>query len=92
VSEKQSKMPKQFTDYNICHIIFFNPSRKVNVDLDSVLSILLLDGVQKGMKPLGRAIVADNPGKVDLGEPGRLGVMQVIHAIPDRLQDSEKGA
>jgi hypothetical protein len=28
-------------------------SCKVNVDLDSVLRILLLDGVQEGMEPLG---------------------------------------
>lgn len=41
------------------------------------------------MEPLGAAKVPDDPSEVDLGETSRLGIVQVVHAVPDRLQNAE---
>ena len=40
------------------------------------------------MEPFCNAKVADDPGKVDFRETGGLGVVKVVHAVPDRLQDA----
>jgi hypothetical protein len=44
------------------------------------------------MESLSGAVFTDDPGKIDLREPGRLGMMQVIHAIPYRLWNPGKGS
>jgi len=72
---------------NVVHVVFLDLGRQIDANLDSVLGILLFDRVKKGMEPFGGAKVTDDPHEVDLGETSWLGVVEVVHAIPDRLED-----
>ena len=51
--QKAESKPKKSTNYNVRHVIFFDLSSKIDIDFNSVLSILLLDGMQEGVEPLG---------------------------------------
>ena len=94
---------------DVRHVVVLDLGGQVDVDLDTVLHVLLLDGVQERVEPLGGAKVADDPRKIDLcracvsalflstvrrgqgtvylGETRRLGVVEVVHTVPDRLED-----
>ena len=77
-------------DNDIVHVIFLDLGSQINVDLDAVLGVLLLDSVQQRVEPLRTAEVTDDPGKVDLGQARRLRVVEVVQAVPNRLQDSAR--
>jgi len=77
-------MPKTHDD--IVHVILLDFRREIDVDLDSILSILIFNGLQEGVEPLCAAEVTDDPGKVNLGEARRLRVVHVVHAVPDGFQ------
>ena len=72
---------------DIVHVLLADLCRQINIDLNAVLRVLLFDRVQKRVEPLGRPEVADDPRKVHLGEARRLGRVEVVHAVPDRLED-----
>lgn len=74
-------------DDDVVHVLLLDLRRQVDVDLDPVLRVLLLDCVQERVEPLRRAEVTDDPREVHLGKAGRLRVVEVVHAVPDRLQD-----
>ena len=40
------------------------------------------------MEPLGGAKVSDDPGEIHFGEASRLGIVEVVHSVPNRLEDS----
>jgi len=42
------------------------------------------------VEPFGTTKVSDDPGEVDFGEAGRLGIVEVVHSVPNRLEDPEK--
>jgi len=53
--------------YNdVVHVVLLDLGREVYVDLDPVLRVLFLDGMQKRMEPLGHAKVTDDPSEIDL--------------------------
>lgn len=72
---------------DVVHVLLADLRRQVDVDLDPVLCVLLLDRVQQRVEPLRRAKVADHPREVHLRQPRRLRVVEVVHPVPDRLQD-----
>ena len=74
---------KEGTHDNVSHIILFNLSGEVNVNLNTVLGILFLDSMQERVEPFGTSKVTNDPGEVDLGQPGGLGAVEVVHAVPD---------
>ena len=43
--------------------------------------------MQEGVEPLGTSKVSDDPSEVDFGEARRLGIIEVIHSVPNRLED-----
>ena len=55
---------------DVVHIVLLDLCRKVDVDLNSVLRVLLLDSLQQRVEPLRTAEVTDYPGEVDL-HPGQ---------------------
>jgi hypothetical protein len=74
--------------YNdVVHIILLNLSSEVNVNLNTVLGILLLDSMQERVEPFRTSEITNNPCEVNLGQTSGLGVVEVVHAVPDRLQD-----
>jgi len=77
---------------DVVHVVLLDLSRQVNVDLDAITRVLFLDGVQEGVEPFSCAEVPDNPSEVDLGEAGGLRIAEVIHAIPDGLQNGGEGS
>lgn len=80
------------TTYNdVVHIIFLDLGCQVDVDFNSVLGVLFLNGGQERMEPFSAAEVTDDPGEVDLGKPGGLRIVEVVHAVPDGLQDGREG-
>lgn len=76
------------THDDVVHVVLLDLRSQVNVDLDPVLGVLLLDGLQQRVEPLRRAEVTDDPGEVDLRQARRLRLVEVVHAVPDRLQDA----
>lgn len=77
-------------DNDIVHIVLLELRSQINVDLNPVLRVLLLNRVQQAVEPLGGAKVADDPGEVDLAEARRLARVEVVHAVPDALQDTRE--
>lgn len=55
------------TDNDVVHIILLNLGGKIDVDLDTVLSVLFFNGMQERMEPFGCSEVTDDPSEVDLG-------------------------
>lgn len=53
---------------DIVHVVLFDLRGQVYVDLNSVLGVLFLDGVQERVKPFCGAEVTDDPSEVDLAE------------------------
>ena len=51
---------------DVRHVVVLDLGGQVDVDLDTVLHVLLLDGVQERVEPLGGAKVADHPREVNL--------------------------
>lgn len=47
--------------------------------------------MQERVEPFGCAIITNNPCEVDLGQSGGLRVVQIVHAIPNGLEDAAKG-
>lgn len=39
------------------------------------------------MEPLRGAVVTDDPGEVNFGKTSGFRAVEVVHAVPDRLQD-----
>ena len=77
------------TTYNdVVHFVVLEFSGQININLDPVLRVLFFDGVQKRVEPLGASKVADDPSKVDFGEASRLGIVEVVHSVPNRLEDA----
>jgi hypothetical protein len=77
---------------NVVHIVVLDLGGQVNVDLNPVLRILFFNGVQEGVEPLGSSKVSDDPSEVDFGEARRLGIIEVVHSVPNRLEDrGERG-
>jgi len=72
---------------DIVHVILLDLGGEVDIDLDTTARVLFLDGVQERVEPLGCTEVTDDPGEVDFGESGGFGVSEVVHAVPDRLED-----
>jgi len=75
---------------DIVHVILLDLGSEVDVDLNAVLGVLFFDGVEEGVEPFCYAKVTDDPGEVDLGETSGLGVVEVVHAVPDGLEDGSK--
>jgi hypothetical protein len=48
------------------HVVLFDLSSQVDVDLNPVLSVLLFYGVEEGMEPFCAAEISDDPGEVYL--------------------------
>ena len=48
--------------------------------------------MQERVEPFGATEVADDPSKVDLGEARGLRVVEVVHAVPDGLEDRREGS
>ena len=74
-------------DDDVVHFVLLDLRRQVNVDLNAVLGVLLFDGVQQGVEPLRRAEVTNDPREVHLGQARRLRGVEVVHAVPDVLED-----
>jgi hypothetical protein len=55
-----------WTYEDVVHVVFLDLGREVNRDLDPVLGVLFLDGVEERVEPFGGAKVTDDPCKVDL--------------------------
>ncbi len=72
---------------DVVHVLLLDLRRQVDVDLNPVLRVLLLDGVQERVEPLRRAEVTDDPGEVHLGQARGLRAVEVVHPVPDRLED-----
>jgi len=53
-------------DDDVVHLIFLDLSSEIDVDLDSTLSILFLDGVEERVEPFRSAVITNDPCKVDL--------------------------
>ena len=51
---------------DVRHVVVLYLGGQVDVDLDTVLHVLLLDRMQERVEPLGGAKVADHPREVDL--------------------------
>lgn len=75
---------------DVVHVLLLDLRGQVDVDLDPVLRVLLLDRVQERVEPLGGAEVADDPREVHLREARRLRRVEVVHAVPDRLEDGRE--
>jgi len=75
---------------DVVHIVVFDLGGQININLDPVLRILFFNGVQERVEPFGSPKVADDPGKVDFGEASRLGIIKVVHSVPNRLEDGSK--
>lgn len=76
------------THNDVVHVVLLNLRSQVNVNFNPVLGVLLLDGLQQRVEPLRGAEVTDDPGEVDLRQARRLRLVEVVHAVPDRLQDA----
>ena len=59
---------KECTYNDIVHFVFFDPTSKVNVDLNPTLGVLFFNSVQKRVEPFCRAVVTNDPSKVYLPE------------------------
>lgn len=70
-------------DKDVGHVVVLELGGEVNRDIDPVLRVLLLDGVQERVEPFCSAEVTNDPDKVDLGETGGLRVVEVVHPVPD---------
>lgn len=53
-------------DDDVVNLVLLDLSGEVDVDLDAVLRVLLLDGVEERVEPLRLREVTDDPGEVDL--------------------------
>lgn len=73
---------------DVRHVVFLDLGRQVDVDLNAVLGVLLLNGVQERVEPFRSAKVTNDPCEVDLGETSRLRGVEVVETIPNRLQDA----
>jgi len=51
---------------NVIHVVLLDLRRKIDVDLNPPLGILLLDGVEERVEPFCDAEVTNNPSEVDL--------------------------
>jgi hypothetical protein len=78
-------------DKDIVHVVLFDLGGEIDGDLDPVLRVLLLDGVQKRVEPLCGAKVTDDPDEVNLGETGGTRVVEVVHSVPNGLEDRGEG-
>lgn len=58
--------PRGTTHNNVVHIVFLDLGCEIDIDFDSVLSILLFDGVKQRVEPFGNPKVTDDPCEVDL--------------------------
>ena len=72
---------------DIIHLVFLELGSQINVNLNPVLRVLFFDGVQERVEPFGTTKVSDDPGEIDFGETSGLGIVQVVHSIPNRLED-----
>lgn len=58
---------KQSQTYNdVVHVVLLDLGGEVDVDLDTVLCVLLLNGVQERVEPFSSAKVTNDPGEVNL--------------------------
>lgn len=76
-----------FTYDNVIHFVVLELGGQINVDLDPVLRILLFNGMQEGVEPFSTPKVSDDPSEVHFGETSGLGIGNVVHPVPDRLED-----
>ena len=67
MSDHMERTMVRKTHDDIVHVILLNSGREVDVNLDTVPSILIFNGLQERVEPLCAAKVTDDPGKVDLG-------------------------
>ena len=74
---------KRETYDNIVHVILLDLCGQIDVDLDPVLCVLFFNGMQQRMEPFRASKITNDPGEVDLGQPGGLGAVEVVHAVPD---------
>ena len=79
-----------FLHQDVVHLVILHLSGEIDTDLNPVLGILFLNGVQKRVEPFSSAEVTDDPDEVDFGKTSWLGVVEVVHAVPDRLEDAGK--
>jgi hypothetical protein len=70
-------------DNNVIHLVLLELGGQINVNLNPILRILLLDGMQEGVEPFGTPKVSDDPSEVDFGETGGFGIVQVVHSVPN---------
>ena len=80
-------MESGITYDNVIHVVILKLGGQVNINLYPVLGILFFNGVQERVKPFGTPKVPDDPSEVDFGEASMLGIVEVVHSIPDRLED-----
>lgn len=78
-------------DEDIVHVVLLESGSEIDGDLDPVLRVLLLDGVQERVEPFCGAEVTDDPDEVNLGETGGLRVVEAVHPVPDGLEDRGEG-
>lgn len=71
------------THDDVVHVILLDFGCEIDINLDPVLSILIFNGLQEGVEPFCATKVADDPGKVNLGEARGLRIVDVVHAVPD---------
>lgn len=77
-------------DVDILHVVLFDLRGEVNRNLNPVLSVLFFDRVQERVEPFCCTEITNDPDEVDLGETRGLGVMEVVHAVPDRFEDGSE--
>ena len=77
---------------NVIHIVVLNLCGQINIDLDPVLRILFFNGVQERVEPFSAPEVSNDPSEVDFGEASRLGIVEVVHSVPNRLEDPTNSA
>ena len=73
---------------NVIHIVVLELGSQIDVNLNPILRVLFFNGMQERVEPFGAPKVADDPGEVDFGEASGLRVVEVVHPVPNRLEDS----
>lgn len=75
---------------DISDLILLEASREVDVDLEEVVDVLGLEGLQQVLEPLERLRVTADPVKVHLAQLHDS--VGVDYAIPDRLENGREGS
>lgn len=69
---------------DVVHVVLLDLRSQVDRDLNGVVRVLFLDGLEEGVEPFGGAEVSNDPSEVDLRQPGALGlVVKVVKTIPN---------